>query len=175
MSVRDYPDVPRIYVDMDGPTADFERGMIEHDLPASKFKLIPGSYINLHPTPGAIDGIHALMDMGFFVMMLTKIPSENPYSAAEKIMWIYKHIPKMEDHIIIAPDKGCVGTQRDFLIDDHPEWANAHNFAGTILKFGGEPDEANSHEHHPNWESIVAMFTKHRDYFQGAGIFKNVG
>jgi 5'(3')-deoxyribonucleotidase len=163
MSVREYPDIPRIFVDMDGPTADFERGMNEHNLPASKFKLIPGTYINLHPTPGAIDAIHALMDLGFFVIMLTKIPSENPYSATEKIMWIYKHIPRIEDHIIISPDKGCVGTEHDFLIDDHPEWANAHNFVGTVVKFGGDVDIQHSHIHCPNWRTILQYFTNSRE------------
>ena len=111
----------------------------------------------------AVDGIQELMDLGFFVMMLTKTPSENPYSAAEKIIWIYKHIPKMEDHIIIAPDKGCVGTFHDFLIDDHPEWANAHNFAGTVVKFGGEHDPVHSHIHGPDWPAIVKYFAENRD------------
>jgi len=157
MSVRDYPDVPRIYVDMDGVAVDFERSMSEFMLTAKELKVIPGAYRNMKPIPGAIDGINKLLDMGIFVMMLTKIPSENPYSASEKIFWLYEHLPRMKDYIIISPDKGCVGTERDFLLDDHPEWANAHNFAGTVIKFGGEKINDNYVE---NWIELVELFEK---------------
>jgi 5'(3')-deoxyribonucleotidase len=68
-------------------------------------------------------------------MVCTKIPSKNPYAAAEKLIWMSKHLHILHDRVIITPDKGCIGTKRDYLIDDHPEWANAHNFEGTILKF----------------------------------------
>ncbi|MDN8616524.1 hypothetical protein [Variovorax ginsengisoli] len=40
--------------------------------------------------------------------------------------------------MIITSDKGCVGKQRDFLIDDHPEWTNADQFPGTIITFTGD-------------------------------------
>jgi hypothetical protein len=49
------------------------------------------------------------------------------------------------DHIIVSPDKGAVGTARDFLIDDHPEWANAHNFSGTPIHFKN------------NWSEVCAQ------------------
>jgi 5'(3')-deoxyribonucleotidase len=58
---------------------------------------------------------------------LSKIPAENPHSATEKMLWVREHFPYLGDKIILTPDKGCVGSQRDFLIDDHPEWANANN------------------------------------------------
>jgi hypothetical protein len=166
MSVRNYPDVTRIYVDMDGPTADFERAMRETGKTAKELKVIPGFYSHLHPTPGAIEGIHALLDLGYFVMMLTKIPSENNYAAAEKLIWMNKHLPRMKDHTIISPDKGCIGRVRDFLIDDHPEWANAHNFSGMIFQFGGEKIEIKGKPlmgHVSNWENLVEFFTKNKD------------
>jgi len=78
MSIRDYPDVPRVYCDMDGVIADFERGMVETKLPASKFKLIPGSYINLHPMEGAIEGVHELIKMGGLCYDPDKDPIKKP-------------------------------------------------------------------------------------------------
>ena len=45
--------------------------------------------------------------------------------------------------VILTPDKGAVGIQRDFLIDDHPEWANSNNFKGTVIRFSN------------NWRDVV--------------------
>jgi len=163
MSIRNYPETPRIYVDMDGVVADFERAFLECNLTAKEYKLIPGSYEKLLPIPGAIEGIRELLELGFFVMMLTKIPSQNPYAASEKLIWIKKHLPELHDYVIITPDKGAVGTFSDHLIDDHPEWANAHNFPGMVIKFNGEPDEDHSHMHCQNWTEVVEHFKTHRN------------
>ena len=96
-------------------------------------------------------------------MILTKIPSENPYAASEKIVWLKRHLPILEDLIIITPDKGCIGTSRDTLVDDFPEWANAHNFPGQIIQFGGQPklDEYVLRAGHlwaKNWSTLIEMF-----------------
>jgi 5'-nucleotidase len=124
MSVRNYPDVPRIYVDMDLPLIN-----------------------------GAKEGIAHLLSLGFFVMCLTKIPSENPSAASDKILWLNEHFPSLNDYVIISPDKGCVGTTRDFLIDDHPEWANAHNFPGTVVHFA-------SGKFPNNWRDVCFYFSE---------------
>lgn len=132
----------RAYVDLDGPIADFAFRMAETGLPGSELKLIAGVYRNLPVVPGAVDAMHLLWRLGFHVWFLTKIPDENPLSATEKILWMQEHFPAQAERIILSPDKGCVGTVQDYLIDDHPEWANAHNFPGTIIKFdrGDETD-----------------------------------
>lgn len=135
MSVREYPDVPRVYVDLDGVIADFEAECADLNVHPQQGKLIPGIYRNLPLIEGAEEGIAKLLEKGYFVMCLTKIPSKNPGAASEKLLWINENFPNLKDYVIITPDKGCVGTDRDYLIDDHPEWANAGAFPGQIIHF----------------------------------------
>lgn len=138
MGVRTYPDRPRVYVDMDGVIADFEGALRAHGLTPGELKIKRGAYQALPIIEGAKEALHAFIRMGLEVFGLTKIPGSNPYAATEKLLWIAAHFPELHDRVIITPDKGCVGTPRDFLIDDHPEWANADKFAGTIVRFAGD-------------------------------------
>lgn len=141
MSIRDYPDKQRIYLDLDGVIADFARAMKEHNLAAKDAKIIPGWYSNLQPMEGAIAGVNKLLDANQAVFILSKIPSENPGAASEKLLWVNRYLPRIGDHVIISPDKGCVGALRDTLVDDMPEWANAHKFPGRIIRFGVSWDD----------------------------------
>lgn len=143
MGIRSYPNKPRIYVDMDGVVADFERAMREQGKTAKEIKALQHTYRHLHPIPGAIEGVRHLLQAGWQVFILTKPPAENPHCASEKIHWLQEHLPEIGENVIITPDKGCVGGQRDYLIDDHPEWANSMAFKGVILKFGVEDLDPN--------------------------------
>ncbi len=138
MGIRSYADKPRVYLDMDGVIADFSKAAKEHDLDPKHFKRVAGAYLDLEPINGAAEAVETLEKVGFLIFALTKIPSKNPYAATEKLLWARRHFPSLEDRIIITPDKGAVGTARDFLVDDHPEWANAHNFPGTVIHFKGD-------------------------------------
>jgi 5'(3')-deoxyribonucleotidase len=138
MGVRTYPDQPRVYVDMDGVIADFEGALRVHGLSAAELKIKRGAYEALEVIAGAKDALHSLGGMNLEIFGLTKIPGSNPYAATEKLLWIAKHFPELRDRVIISPDKGCVGTPRDYLVDDHPEWANADRFPGTVIKFIGD-------------------------------------
>lgn len=138
MAERHYPDIPRVYFDMDGVLADFERSAHEHSMDPAHFKRVAGAYLDLPVVPGALEALGSIERAGFLVFVLTKIPASNPYAATEKLLWARRHLPALEDRIIITPDKGAVGRSRDFLIDDHPEWANARNFPGTLLHFSGD-------------------------------------
>lgn len=155
MSVRVYNPGPRIYLDMDGPLADFEAASNKHSIPPSRFKLLTGVYVSLPVTPGALHAVGQLLAARKEVFVLTKIPSQNAVAATEKIIWLRENFPNLQDRIIISPDKGCVGTTADILIDDHPEWANANNFPGRIIKFGGTPDE--KFDYAFDWGAVLRM------------------
>lgn len=135
MSHREYPDLPRAYIDMDGPLVNFVLAAQEAGIPFSEFKLMPGAYRNLPLTDGALDALEAVEAMGFYPWILTKAPAENPNAASEKLHYVAEHIPDMADRITITPDKGAYGRPGDILVDDHPEWANCKEFGGTIFTF----------------------------------------
>lgn len=135
MGARTYPETPRVYFDMDGPLADFEQGANLRGLSMESMKLTAGAYMNLPVTAGAKAAVKAIVEMGFEPWVMTKIPRENPYAATEKLLWLPREFPVFGEQVIITPDKGAPGRKIDILIDDHPEWANANNFKGTILTF----------------------------------------
>lgn len=150
MGKREYKDVPRVYVDMDGVVADFDKACIQANMKPNELKLVPGIYRNLEVIPGAINAVAKILEMGYDVWFLTKPPSKNPKAASEKVEWVYENFPAVYDKIIITPDKGAVGTSRDYIIDDHPEWANVEAFRGKIIKFVN------------NWEFIVDFLAKEK-------------
>lgn len=138
MGIRNYPDTPRVYFDMDGVLADFIKAAKDHDVAPSQFKKMAGTYRTLPVMPGAKETVEKVLANGFQVFVLTKIPQSNPYAATEKLLWIREHFPMLSDNVIISSDKGAVGRAKDFLVDDMPEWANAHQFPGTVIHFKGD-------------------------------------
>lgn len=143
MGVREYPDTPRVFLDFDGPLADFELAVEQENSSFANHKHLIGAYSRLPITPGAQEAVARIIELQFEPWGLTKIPKGNPHAASEKLIWAQEHFPALHDRITITPDKGDTGRYCDILIDDHPEWANANNFRGVTLKFipseGWEP------------------------------------
>lgn len=135
MGVRTYPNVPRVYFDLDGTLFDFVRAATAKGLTPKEYKVQRGAFSNLPLIAGAQEAVAQVELMGYQSWVLSKISKSNPYAAAEKLIDVRQSFPSIGDRVIISPDKGAVGTARDFLVDDLPEWANANNFPGTVLRF----------------------------------------
>lgn len=125
----------RVFVDMDGVIADFDRFMTENQITSAELKKRPGGYLDLKPIPGAIEGVRRLISQGFEVWIATKPPTGIPYAYADKVSWILKHLPELKRRVILTHDKGLLGDAGDYLLDDHPARANCEQFAGTLLRF----------------------------------------
>lgn len=125
----------RVFVDMDGVLADFEKRKTEMNTTGDFMKLVPGVYLDLDPIEGALSGIRSLIGMGYDVYIATKPPTGLAFAYADKVSWVLNHLPELKTKIIITHDKGLLGTADDFLIDDRPHKANCEQFAGTLIPF----------------------------------------
>lgn len=126
-----------VFVDQDGPLADFEAAARAQGLAPAQAKMRPGFYRALPVTAQAQSAVRelvALSDCQVFVA--TKIPDANPRAASEKIAWLHEYFPELGERIIITPNKACLGTSSDFLIDDRVHKADASFFPGCFLHFG---------------------------------------
>ena len=133
------PAAINVFLDSDGPIADFDVNLKASGLSTDAFKHQAGTYLWLPVTPGAVAGIaslKALDDEGLIrVWILTKTPSKCPYAYTEKVLWYRQHFPWLEDRVIITHDKHLMGTEDDFLLDDRPHKANVELFRGTFMFF----------------------------------------
>lgn len=128
-----------VYLDSDGPVADFDKALKESGLHADEFKHFPGVYLWLGVTEGAAEAIADLKqwdDQGLIrVFIATKTPSNSPYAYTEKVLWYRQKFPWLEDRVILTHDKSVLGGEQDFLIDDRPHKGNASKFKGTFIEF----------------------------------------
>lgn len=125
----------RIFIDLDGPTVDFDRYMRETGLSAEEIKRAPGSYLKMKPTVGAIEAIRMLISWGYEVWIATKPPTGISYAYADKAQWVMNNLPELTRRIILTHDKGLLGDQYDYLIDDRPHKANCQAFKGMLIHY----------------------------------------
>ena len=126
---------PKVFVDMDGVVADFDKLRNTLQLSGEQIKQMPGAFSQLEPVTGAIAGIRALIGRGYDVWIASKPPTGIPQAYADKAQWILMHLPELKRKIILTHDKGLLGTTLDFLIDDRPHKANCQSFPGTLIPF----------------------------------------
>jgi 5'(3')-deoxyribonucleotidase len=142
----------KIFIDLDGVTANFDAGRRASGMLSAQFKRVPGSYRNLAPYPEALVSIRALIARGFDVWIATKIPTKAPWAATEKLFWIKEHLPELERSVIITPNKGTLGTSKDFLIDDRPHKAHCEEFQGHLLRYGPTNE-------FKDWNQVMEFFS----------------
>ena len=61
MAERNYPDLPRVYFDMDGVLADFEKESRDRNIPFSELKMTIDAYRHLPIMPGAKEAVQRAM------------------------------------------------------------------------------------------------------------------
>ena len=131
-----------VFLDSDGPIADFDKDLKKSGMSADAFKHLPGIYLWLEVTKGAENALNLLKQLDdadeLRVWILTKTPSNCPYAYTEKILWYRRNFPWLEDRVILTHDKHVVGGEGDYLLDDRPHKANADKFKGTFVLF--EPE-----------------------------------
>ncbi len=133
--------------------ADFAAAAQKQGLRPEEAKMTPGFYRNLPMTPGVQDAVTEMLTWDdVHVFVATKIPDRNPLAATEKIEWLHELFPALEERIIITPNKACIGTSRDYLVDDRAHKADAKFFPGTFLHFGTAPHQA--------WPEVMAALRK---------------
>jgi len=153
---RHYPRSTYIFLDQDGPLADFEAAMHREGMSGPQAKMLPGFYRSLPVTPGAQAAVKELCSWDHVhVFVATKIPNANPLAATEKIQWLHEHFPELEERIIVTPNKAVIGGPGDFLVDDRHHKADAAFFPGTFVHFGAPAA--------PTWVEALATLRRHRD------------
>lgn len=128
----------RIFIDMDGVLADFEGLMQKTGRTGDELKAMPGAFVEMEPIPGAIEAVRSLIGMGFECWIATKPPTGVPQAYADKAQWIMTHLPELKRRIIVTHDKGLLGDEGDYLIDDRPHKANCEQFRGILIHFGAD-------------------------------------
>ena len=137
-----------IYLDQDGPLADFQGAANAAGWEPKFAKMQRGFYRSLPLTPGARQAVEELLGFQHLhVFVATKIPDRNPHAATEKILWLQEHLPGMGERIIITPNKACIGTIDDYLVDDRAHKADASFFPGTFIHYGSAA--------FPDWEAVM--------------------
>jgi 5'(3')-deoxyribonucleotidase len=101
----------RIFVDMDGVLADFDRLKNFMGMTGEELKHVPHAFLNMEPIDGAIDGVRSLIGMGYEVWVATKPPTGVPHAYADKAAWILRHLPELKRRIIMTHERDCSATK----------------------------------------------------------------
>ncbi len=122
----------RIYIDMDGVLADFNKAAKELPSHIDHPDLIL-DFSTFTPMPGAIDAVAALIDMGHDVFIATTPPWNNPDAWGQKRNWVEKHIPQLKRKMFLTHRKDLL--KGDILIDDST-YRGQTEFEGEFMHFG---------------------------------------
>jgi 5'-nucleotidase len=143
----------RVFIDLDGVIVDFDLHRTTTGKTADELKQIDGAYLAMQPMPGALDAVRSIIGMGCFeVWIATKPPTGVPHAYRDKAAWVLQHLPELKRRIVITHDKGLLGCDDDFLIDDRPHKANCEAFRGTLIRFVDGM----------NWDRVLDILREHK-------------
>lgn len=140
----------RVFIDMDGVIVDFESYAARRALSGDEVKKCPGAYLEMAPLSGALEAVRSLIGMRYEVWIATKPPTGIAFAYGDKAAWILEHLPELKRRIIITHDKGLLGDEGDYLIDDRPHKANCEKFRGKLIRFGTAYASC--------WEEVLEIF-----------------
>ncbi len=142
----------RIFIDMDGVIVDFDKRREQANIAGEVLKKLPGAYYSMEPIPGALAAVKSLIGMGFEVWLATKPPTGVAHAYSDKAAWVFKHLPELKRKLILTHDKGLLGDEHDFLIDDRPHKANCEKFTGCLFAFGQKDGQY-------QWPELLRVFS----------------
>lgn len=125
----------RIFIDMDGVLADFDKLKRTLGMTGDELKRHADAFDLMEPVSGALEAVNSLTGMGYECWIATKPPTGIPHAYADKAKWILRHLPDLKRRIIMTHNKGLLGDEGDFLIDDRPHKASCEQFEGTLIVF----------------------------------------
>jgi 5'(3')-deoxyribonucleotidase len=125
----------RIFVDMDGVIADFEKEAKKNPKYGEKYFRadIEIDFSKIEPMTGALEAVKSLINDGHDVFIASTAPWNNPDAWKHKRLWIEKYLPELEKKVFLTHRKDLlIG---DMLIDDS-DYRGQPDFKGRWLHFG---------------------------------------